>query len=134
VRNNLDLSITLLRDLDGITKVTNTAVDLNLVLEELLEGGDVENLVAGGLRSVDDELLRNLGLLALGGFSGWCHFFESGRKEVRSCAFVELRWVGLKVWKLNSNFFGDVDFRCGMPRLGYIKLAWTSSLCLVFRK
>jgi hypothetical protein len=57
VRNNLDLSITDLGDLDDITEVANTTVDLDLVLKELLEGGDVEDLVAGGLRSVDDELI-----------------------------------------------------------------------------
>jgi len=65
VCNNLDLAVTLLRDLNGITEVANTAVDLDFVLKELLEGGDIEDLVAGGLRSVDDELLRDLGLLAL---------------------------------------------------------------------
>jgi len=56
VRNNLDLSIADLGDLHNITEVTNAAVDLDLVLEELLEGGDVEDLIACGLRSVDDEL------------------------------------------------------------------------------
>lgn len=54
--DNLDLSLALLGDLDGITEVSDTAVNLDLVLEELLKGGDVEDLVAGGLRSVDDEL------------------------------------------------------------------------------
>ena len=56
VRNNLDLSIANLGDLDGISEVSNTAINLDLVLKELLEGGDVEDLVASGLRSVDDEL------------------------------------------------------------------------------
>ena len=55
--DNLNLSLANLRDLDGITEVSNTAVDLDLVLEELLEGGDVEDLVASRLRSVDDELI-----------------------------------------------------------------------------
>ena len=55
VCDNLDLSLALLGDLDGITKVSNAAVNLDLVLEELLEGRDVEDLVACGLRSVDDE-------------------------------------------------------------------------------
>ena len=32
------------------------ALDLDAVVEELLEGGDIGDLVAGGLRSVDDEL------------------------------------------------------------------------------
>lgn len=57
MRDDLDLPITLLRDLDGIAQVSDTAVNLDLVLEELLEGGDIEDLVAGGLRSVDDELI-----------------------------------------------------------------------------
>jgi len=65
VRNNLDLSIANLRDLHNVAEVTDTAVDLDLVLEELLEGGDIEDFVAGGLRGVDDELLSNLCLLAL---------------------------------------------------------------------
>ena len=56
VCNDLNLSIADLGNLDDITKVSDTAVDLDLVLEELLEGGDVEDLVAGRLRSVDDEL------------------------------------------------------------------------------
>jgi hypothetical protein len=56
VRNNLDLSVADLGDLHNIAEVTDAAVDLDLVLEELLEGGDVEDLVACGLRSVDDEL------------------------------------------------------------------------------
>jgi hypothetical protein len=56
VGSDLDLAIPNLLDLDSVTEVANTAVDLDLVLEELLEGADVEDLVAGGLRSVDDEL------------------------------------------------------------------------------
>jgi len=68
VGNNLNLSLALLGDLNDIAEVANAAINLDLVLEELLEGGDVEDLVACGLRSVDDELLGDLGLLALGGF------------------------------------------------------------------
>ena len=56
VRNDLNLSISHLRDLDDVAKVSNTPVNLYLVLEELLECGDIENLVAGGLRGVDNEL------------------------------------------------------------------------------
>jgi hypothetical protein len=56
VSNDLDFSIALLRDDDGVAEVTNTSLDLDLVLEELLEGGDVKDLVARGLRSVDGEL------------------------------------------------------------------------------
>jgi hypothetical protein len=37
VCNNLDLSIANLGDLNGIAEVTNTAVDLDLVVEKFLE-------------------------------------------------------------------------------------------------
>lgn len=56
VCGNLNFSIANILDLNDITEVSDTAVNLDLVLEELLEGGDVEDLVACGLRSVDDEL------------------------------------------------------------------------------
>ena len=56
VGNDLDLAVTLLRDLDGLAEVADAALNLDLLVEELLEGGDVEDLVRGGLRSVDDEL------------------------------------------------------------------------------
>lgn len=55
--DNLDLAITRLGDVDLVTEVTDTALDLDAVVEELLEGRDVEDLVARGLRSVDDELI-----------------------------------------------------------------------------
>jgi hypothetical protein len=60
VGNNLDLAIAGLGDHDVLTEVTDTALDLDAVVEELLEGRDIEDLVAGGLRSVDNELLGNL--------------------------------------------------------------------------
>ena len=53
---DLDLSITNVLDLDLVAEVTNTVIDLDLVLKEFLEGGDVEDLVAGWLGSVDDVL------------------------------------------------------------------------------
>lgn len=68
VRDNLDLTLTLLGDLDNVAEVADTAVDLDAVLEELLEGGNIKDLVRRWLRSIDDELLGDLGLLALGGF------------------------------------------------------------------
>jgi hypothetical protein len=58
VGNNLDLAIGGLGDLDVVAKVADAALNLDLLVEELLEGGDVEDLVARGLRSVDDELRR----------------------------------------------------------------------------
>lgn len=51
-----NFSIALLGDLDRVTKVSNTAINLDLIVEELLERTDVENFVGGRLRCVDDEL------------------------------------------------------------------------------
>jgi hypothetical protein len=56
VGNDLDLALALLGDLDGVAEVANTAVDLDLLVQELLEGRNIEDLVARGLRGVDDEL------------------------------------------------------------------------------
>jgi hypothetical protein len=68
VSNDLDLSITLLGDLDNVAKVTGAALDLDAVVQELLESLDVEDLVVDGLRAVDDELLGDLlALLRAGG-------------------------------------------------------------------
>jgi hypothetical protein len=55
VRNDLDLSIALLGDGNGVAKVTGAALDLDAVVQELLESLDVEDLVVDGLRAVDDE-------------------------------------------------------------------------------
>jgi hypothetical protein len=56
VGNDLNLAIADLGDDDLVTEVADTALDLHAVVEELLEGGDIEDLVASGLRSVDDVL------------------------------------------------------------------------------
>lgn len=56
--NDLDLAVTLLGDGDGLAEVAGAALDLDLLVQELLEGGDIEDLVGGGLRSVDNELGR----------------------------------------------------------------------------
>jgi hypothetical protein len=56
VGNDLDLALTLLLDNDVVAKVVGAALNLDAVLEELLKGGDVEDLVAGGLRSINDVL------------------------------------------------------------------------------
>lgn len=56
VGDDLDLAVTNLGDLDGLAQVADAALDLDLLVQELLEGGDIEDLVAGGLRGVDDEL------------------------------------------------------------------------------
>lgn len=56
VGNDLDLAVTLLGDLDLVAEVANTALNLDLLVQELLEGGDIEDLVGGRLGGVDDEL------------------------------------------------------------------------------
>jgi hypothetical protein len=63
VSNDLDLALASLGDDDVVTEVADTALDLDAVVEELLEGGDVEDLVARGLRSVDDELRSSVSVL-----------------------------------------------------------------------
>lgn len=54
--NDLDLAVAGLGDDDVITEIADTALDLDAVMQELLEGGDVEDLVACRLGGVDDEL------------------------------------------------------------------------------
>jgi len=85
VRNDLDLAIALLADLDGITKVTGAALNLDAVVQELLESLDVEDLVVDGLRAVDDELLGDLlALLGGSGALGGGHFGGMGRGAQRN--------------------------------------------------
>jgi phosphosulfolactate phosphohydrolase-like enzyme len=69
VRNDFDLALALLADLDDIAKVTGAALNLDAVVKELLESLDVEDLVVDGLRAVDDELLGDLLAALLGGAS-----------------------------------------------------------------
>jgi len=75
VRNDLDLAIALLADLDVVAKVTGAALDLDAVVKELLESLDVEDLVVDGLRAVDDELLGDLLALLGGGAALGCGHF-----------------------------------------------------------
>ena len=56
VGNDLDLALTLLRDDHGIAQVSDPPIDLDLVVKELLESRDIEDLVRGRLRGVDDKL------------------------------------------------------------------------------
>lgn len=73
VGDDLDLAVTLLGDLDGVAEVVGAAINLDAVVKELLEGGDVEDLVAHGLRGVDDELRQAL---------DWACEKRSGRGEL----------------------------------------------------
>ncbi len=61
--DDLDLALALLGDLDGLAEVADAALNLDLLVQELLKGRDIEDLVARGLRGVDDELLGDLGAL-----------------------------------------------------------------------
>lgn len=56
VGNDLNLAVTLLGDLDLVAKVADATLDLDLLVQELLEGRDIEDLVGGRLGGVDDEL------------------------------------------------------------------------------
>lgn len=56
MRNHLDLAISLLADLHDVPQVPHAVVDFDLVVEEFLKSGDVENFVRDGLGGVDDVL------------------------------------------------------------------------------
>jgi hypothetical protein len=56
VRDNLDLAISNLLDLDIIAQVARATFDLDAVVQELLECADVEDLVGHRLRAVDGVL------------------------------------------------------------------------------
>ena len=58
VRNHLDLAVRLLRDDNRLAEVAGPAVDFDAVVQELFEGGDVEDFVGRGLRGIDRELRR----------------------------------------------------------------------------
>ena len=63
--DDLNLPLTLLANLYRITQVANPIVDLDLVVEELLEGRNIKDLVRGGLGGIDDELLERAPTLAI---------------------------------------------------------------------
>ena len=56
VRDDLDLAVADLAYLHHVPQVAHAALDLDAIVQELLEGGDVEDLVRGGLGGVDYEL------------------------------------------------------------------------------
>jgi hypothetical protein len=56
MRHDLDLAIADLGDVDGFAEVSHTALDLDLVMQELFKGRKVENLVADRLSAVDGIL------------------------------------------------------------------------------
>ena len=97
MRNDLDLAIALLADLDGVAKVTGAALDLDAVVQELLESLDVEDLVVDGLRAVDDELLGDLLALLGRGVALLLYMVLSllvlcGRDAQRTAKRLYVRW------------------------------------------
>ena len=63
---DLDLAIAGLGDLHVVAQVADAAFDLDAVVQELLEGGDVKDLVVGGLRAVDGVLSNPITLVLCG--------------------------------------------------------------------
>lgn len=55
-----DELVALLGELDRVTKLARLAVNLDAVVEELLEGGGIEDVVVGGDRVVNVELVEGL--------------------------------------------------------------------------
>lgn len=60
--DDIDLSFTSLADGDSVAQVSNTAFNLDLVVEELFEGGQIKDFVADWLRTVDG-ILRKLSIV-----------------------------------------------------------------------
>ena len=101
VSNDLDLALASLGDDNVVTKVADTALNLDAVVQELLEGGDVEDLVASGLRSVDDELYSSVSglsaadVLSMQKLTLWVTFWAlrpraywGGNNELAYCSIV----------------------------------------------
>lgn len=64
--HNLNLSVAGLADQDRVAEVASAAVDLDTVVQELFERGDVEDFIRGGLRGVDDILWKTSSMSTLG--------------------------------------------------------------------
>jgi len=54
--DDLNLAITNGGDLNIVTEVTSSTFNFDTIVEELLVGGNVEDLVVNGLRSIDGVL------------------------------------------------------------------------------
>ena len=67
VGNHLDLPIALLANLHDIPQVPHAVVHLDLVVQEFLEHGNIEDFVRGGLGGIDDELRYLVSALVLTG-------------------------------------------------------------------
>ena len=93
MRHHLDFPIPGAIDLDNLPQIADPVIHLDLVVQELLERGHVEDLVRRGLRRVDDEFLRDLAallVLAAGVAEGGCALgFLGGNGDV---SFWPARW------------------------------------------
>jgi len=56
MRDDLDLAFASLRDGDIVTQVSSAAFDFDAIMQELLKGGQVKDLIADGLAAVDGVL------------------------------------------------------------------------------
>lgn len=65
--DHLDLAISSLGDRDLVTQVASSALDLNLIVEELLESAQIKDLIADWLRAVDGVLY----LVSKMTYTGW---------------------------------------------------------------
>jgi hypothetical protein len=61
--NNLNLALTLLANGDSIAQIICATLNLDAVVQELLKGGKIENLVVYSLRGIDGEFLCDFGAL-----------------------------------------------------------------------
>jgi len=66
VADDFDLTGVLLADLDVVAEVANAALDLDTVMQELLECGNIEDLVVDRLTAIDNVLLGDLARLGGG--------------------------------------------------------------------
>jgi hypothetical protein len=60
--HHFDLAIPNLRDCYRVSEVADTIVDLDFVVEEFLECGQIEDLVADGLGAIDSVLRPQINL------------------------------------------------------------------------
>ncbi len=58
MRDDLNLAIANLGDLDIVAEIADTTIDFDAVVQEFLVGGDIKDLVIGRLSGVDYELCR----------------------------------------------------------------------------
>jgi hypothetical protein len=136
VCGHLNLSVADILDLNDITEVSDTAVNLDLVLKELLEGGDVKDLVACGLRSVDDELCVSSAPILLHITS--THFprhgggFSRGEKETYLLGDLGLLALGgfLQIDDLSLLYHAATSQEAGQQQSNFMYVLLMVPLCI----